>query len=115
MHPHSTPQTTVSPYKIISENTRLAELRFCPLPPINRLKTPTKLVLNRAFQIATNKILSGWKLRCSPRGERLPAAGKANGLAPCVEEKRCANGDLHSQQVHEVTAEAQRAPKMSTD
>ena len=100
---------------MLSKNAPLAELRLFPFVPINRLQTPTKLVLNCAFQIATNKILSGWKLRCSPSGERLPAAGKANGLAPCVEETRCANGDLHSQQVHEVTAEAQRAPKMSTD
>ena len=100
---------------MLSENAPLAETNHGPFRSINRLQTPTKLVLNRAFQVATNKILSGWKLRCSPRGERLPAAGKANGLAPCVEEKRCANGDLHSQQVHEVTAEAQRAPKMSTD
>ena len=102
---------------MLSKNAHLAETTHGPLRSINRLQTPTKLVLNRAFQIAINKILSGWKLRCSPCGERLPAAGKANGLAPCVEEKRRANGDLHSQQVHEVTAEAeaQRAPKMSTD
>ena len=56
MHPHSTPQTTVSPYKIISENTRLAELRLLVLARINRLQTPTKLVLNRAFQVGINKI-----------------------------------------------------------
>ena len=49
MHPPNTPQTTVSPYKIISENTRLAEMRFWQVPSINRLQTPTKLVLNRDF------------------------------------------------------------------
>ena len=54
MHPPNTPQTTVSPYKIISENTRLAEMRFWQVPSINRLQTPTKLVLNRAFQVDTN-------------------------------------------------------------
>ena len=56
MHPPNTPQTNVSPYKIISENTRLAEMRFWQVPSINRLQTPTKLVLNRAFQVGINKI-----------------------------------------------------------
>ena len=54
MHPPNTPQTTVSPYKIISENTRLAEMRFLLFPPLNRPQTLTKLVLNRAFQVDTN-------------------------------------------------------------
>ena len=54
MHPPNTPQTTVSPYKIISENTQLAELRLFVLARINRLQTPTKLVLNCAFQVDTN-------------------------------------------------------------
>ena len=56
MHPPNTPQTTVSPYKIISENTRLAELRLWQRASINRLQTPTKLVLNRTFQVGINKI-----------------------------------------------------------
>ena len=56
MHPPNTPQTTVSPYKIISDNTRLAELRLLVLARINMPQTPTKLVLNRAFQVAINKI-----------------------------------------------------------
>ena len=75
MHPPNTPQTTVSPYKIISKNTRLAELRFLLFPPLNRLQTPTKLVLNRAFQIATNKNLSGWSYAASR--QRVPLAEKA--------------------------------------
>ena len=49
---------------MLSKNTRLAELRLFPFVSINRLQTPTKLVLNCAFQIATNKNLSGWKLLC---------------------------------------------------
>ena len=56
MHPPNTPQTAVLTYKIISKNTRLAELRLFLLAPLNRLKTPTKLVLNRAFQVGINKI-----------------------------------------------------------
>ena len=81
-HPQTTPKNSSDTPTMLSKNTRLAELRYCPSLSLNRLQTPTKLVLNRAFQIATNKNLSCWKLRCSPRGERLPAAGKANGLAP---------------------------------
>ena len=41
---------------MLSKNTRLAELRLCFFVPINRLQTPTKLVLNRAFQVGINKI-----------------------------------------------------------
>ena len=40
----------------LSKNHPLAETRHCPLLSINRLESPTKLVLNRAFQIAINKI-----------------------------------------------------------
>ena len=87
MHPHSTPQTTVSPYKIISENTRLAEMRFWQVPSINRLQTPTKIVLNRAFQVDTNTDRHlRWALRCCLSAAP-PAAGKASGLAPCVRRK----------------------------
>ena len=41
---------------MLSKNTRLAELGFLLFPPLNRLQTPTKLVLNRAFQVGINKI-----------------------------------------------------------
>ena len=41
---------------MLSENTRLAELRLLLLAPLNRPQTPTKLVLNRAYQVGINKI-----------------------------------------------------------
>ena len=41
---------------MLSKNAPLAETRFCPLPPINKLQAPTKLVPNRAFQVGINKI-----------------------------------------------------------
>ena len=115
MHPQSTPQTAVSPYKIISENTRLAELRLLVLARSNRLQTPTRLVLNRAFQVDTNTDRHlRWALRCCLTAA--PACGRQGQWPGTLrEEKRCANGGLHSQQVHKVTVEAQRAPKMSTD
>ena len=115
MHPPNTPQTTVSPYKIISENTRLAEMRFPVFPRLNRLQTPTKVVPNRAFQVDTNTNRHlRWALRCCLTAA--PACGRQGQWPGTLrEEKRCANGGLHSQQVHKVTVEAQRAPKMSTD
>ena len=88
---------------MLSENTRLAEMRFCPFLPLNRLQTPTKLVLNRAFQVDTNT-------------DRHPAVGFAMlplGSAACGrqgqwpgtlrEAKMSANDALCSQQVHKVT------------
>ena len=41
---------------MLSKNAHLAELRHVPSRSINRLQTPTKLVLNRAFQVGINKI-----------------------------------------------------------
>ena len=110
MHPQSTPQNTADTPTMLSENTRLAEMRFWQVPSINRLQTPTKLVLNRAFQIATNKILSGWKLRCCLTAA---CASGTQGLAPpapCVEENTSGYDDLRSLQVQvqKVTAQAQR-------
>ena len=64
MHPQSTPQNSSGTPTMLSKNAPLAEMRFWQVPSINRLQTPKTLVLNRAFQIATNKNLSGWKLRC---------------------------------------------------
>ena len=114
MHPPNTPQTTVSPYKIISENTRLAELRLFPFVSINRLQTPTKLVLIAHFRLILIQIATCGGLRCCLAAA--PAYGRQGQWPGTLrEEKRCANGGLHSQQVHKVTAEAQRAPKMSTD
>ena len=76
MHPPNTPQTIVSPYKIISENTRLAELRLFLLAPLNWLQIPTKLVPNRAFQVDINKIA---RLAASDHAasQPLPPAEKA--------------------------------------
>ena len=95
---------------MLSKNAPLAELRQLPLASINRLQTPTKLVPNRAFQIATNKILSGWKLRCCLTAA---CASGTQGLAPpapCVEENTSGYDDLRSLQVQvqKVTAQAQR-------
>ena len=56
MHPQSTPQNSSDTPTMLSENAHLAELRLLPVASINRPQTPTKLVLNRAFQIAINKI-----------------------------------------------------------
>ena len=39
---------------MLSKNAHLAELRLFPFVSTNRLQTPTKLVLNRAFQVDTN-------------------------------------------------------------
>ena len=83
-------------------------MRFWQVPSINRLVTPTKLVPNLAFQIAINKILSGWKLRCCLTAE---CASGTQGLAPpapCVEENTSGYDDLRSLQVQKVTAQAQR-------
>ena len=65
-YPQTTPMQPADTPTYLSKNGPLAELRLrlCPLVSINRLQTPTKLVTNRAFQIATNKNLSGWKLLC---------------------------------------------------
>ena len=41
---------------MLSKNAHLAELRLSLVVAINRLQTPTKLVLNRAFQVGINKI-----------------------------------------------------------
>ena len=100
---------------MLSKNTPLAELRLSQRASINRLQTPTKLVLNRAFQVDTNTDRHlRWALRCCLTAP--PACGRQGQWPGTLrEEKRCANGGLHSQQVHKVTAEAQRAPKMSTD
>ena len=41
---------------MVSKNAHLAELRLSLVVAINRLESPTKLVLNRGFHIAINKI-----------------------------------------------------------
>ena len=103
MHPPNTPQTTVSPYKMISENTRLAETRFSPFLLLNRLQTPTKLVLNRAFQVDTNTDRHlRWALRCCLTAP--PACGRQGQWPGTLREaKMSANDALCSQQVHKVT------------
>ena len=76
MHPPNTPQTTADTPTILSENAPLAEARFWQVPSINRLQTPTKLVLNRAFQVDINKIA---RLAASDHAasQPLPPAEKA--------------------------------------
>ena len=61
---------------MLSENAHLAELRLLPVASINRLQTPTKLVLNRAFQVGINKIA---RLAASDHAasQPLPPAEKA--------------------------------------
>ena len=76
MHPQSTPQNTADTPTMLSENAPLAELRLFLLAPLNKLQTPTKLALNRAFQIAINKIA---RLAASDHAasQPLPPAEKA--------------------------------------
>ena len=62
--PQCTPKNSSGNPTMLSKNAPLAETNHSPLQSLNRLESPTKLVLNRAFQVATNKILSGRKLRC---------------------------------------------------
>ena len=61
---------------MLSKNAHLAELRLFPFVSINRLQTPTKLVLNRAFQVGINKIA---RLAASDHAasQPLPPAEKA--------------------------------------
>ena len=47
---------SADPLTYLSKNHPLAELRLCPVVSNYSLESPTKLVLNRAFQIAINKI-----------------------------------------------------------
>ena len=61
---------------MLSKNAHLAELRLLPVESINRLESPTKLVLNRAFQVGINKIA---RLAASDHAasQPLPRAEKA--------------------------------------
>ena len=61
---------------MLSKNAHLAELRLSLVVAINRLQTPTKLVLNRAFQVGINKIA---RLAASDHAasQPLPPAEKA--------------------------------------
>ena len=88
---------------MLSKNTRLAEARWLPVASINRLETPTKLVLNRAFQVDTNTDRHlRWALRCCLTAP--PACGR-HGQWPGTlrEAKMSAIDALCSQQVHKVT------------
>ena len=86
-HPQTTPKNSSDTPTMLSKNAHLAELRLCFFVPINRLQTPTKLVLNRAFQVDTNTDRHlRWALRCCLSAAP-PAAGKASGLAPWVRRK----------------------------
>ena len=93
---------------MLSKNTRLAELRFLLFPPLNRLQTPTKLVLNRAFQVGINKIARLRRAMMLLRSLCLRQRRRFGLTAPCVEEKMSEYGDLRSLQVQKVTAQAQR-------
>ena len=67
---------SADPLTYLSKNHPLAELRQLPLASINRLESPTKLVLNRAFQLDINKIA---RLAASDHAapQPLPLAEKA--------------------------------------
>ena len=89
---------------MLSKNAPLAELRLFPFVPINRLESPINLVMNRAFQIAINKILSGWKLRCCLTAACASGTQGLAAPAPCVKENMSGYDDLRSLQVQKVTA-----------
>ena len=94
---------------MLSKNAPLAELRLFLLAPlIHKLKKTIKLVPNRAFQIAINKILSAWKRRCCLTAECASGTQGLAAPAPCVEENMSGYDDLRSLQVQKVTAQAQR-------
>ena len=88
---------------MLSKNAPLAELRLCLSVPINKLQTPTKLVLNRAFQVDTNTDRHlRWALRCCLTAP--PACGRQGQWPGTLREaKMSANDALCSQQVHKVT------------
>ena len=105
MHPQSTPQNTADTPTMLSENAPLAELRLLPVASINRLQTPTKLVLNRAFQVGINKIA---RLRRGDdaASQPLPPAEKVFRPDGRREGKEMsAHHDSRSRKVHKVTAE----------
>ena len=54
--PQCPPKNSPDTPTMLSENALLAETNHGPLRSLNRLQTPTKLVLNRAFQVGINKI-----------------------------------------------------------
>ena len=91
---------------MLSKNAHLAELRLLPVASINRLQTPTKLVLNRAFQIDINKIA---RLAASDdaASQPLPPAEKVFRPDGRREGKEMsAHHDSRSRKkVHKVTAE----------
>ena len=78
---------------------------MCPVVSINRLESPTKLVLNRAFHIDINKIA---RLAASDdaASQPLPLAEKMFRPGGRREGKEMsAHHDSRSQKVHRVTAE----------
>ena len=78
---------------------------MCPVVSINRLESPTKLVLNRAFQVGINKIA---RLAASDdaASQPLPLAEKMFRPGGRREGKEMsAHHDSRSQKVHRVTAE----------
>ena len=66
---------------MLSKNTRLAEMRWFVLARINRLQTPTKLVLNRAFQVGINKIA---RLAATDHAASQPLPRAENAFRPDV-------------------------------
>ena len=90
---------------MLSKNAPLAETNHGPFRSINRLQTPTKLALNRAFQIAINKIA---RLAASDHAapQPLPLAEKTFWTDGRREGKEMsAHHDSRSRKVHKVTAE----------
>ena len=91
---------------MLSKNAPLAETDHGPFRSINRLQTPTKLVLNRAFQVGINKIA---RLAASDdaASQPLPPAEKVFRPEGRREGKEMsAHHDSRSRKkVHKVTAE----------
>ena len=109
MPPHSPPLNSSDPLTYLSKNHPLAELRQLPLASINRLESPTKLVLNRAFQIATNKIA---RLAAIDHAASQPLPPAEKTLRPDGRREGKKMSALHhsrSRKVHKVTAEGHGA------
>ena len=96
---------SADPLTYLSKNHPLAELRHAPLRSINRLESPTKLVLNRAFQLDINKIA---RLAASDHAapQPLPLAEKTFWPDGRREGKKMSvHHDLRSRKVRKMTTE----------
>ena len=66
---------------MLSKNAPLAETNHGPLQSINRQQTPTKLVLNRTFQVGINKIA---RLAATDHAASQPLPRAENAFRPDV-------------------------------